>query len=87
MLISNVHFILENHIASLEAAVKGLECVDQVVSMEADIIKAMKATTRDLTNNKIRCLAKIQNRSAWDVRVENPILSAAERMQKQIDYK
>jgi len=59
MLISNVHFILGNYDKSLSAAVKGLKSVDLVVSMEPDIIKAMKSTTRDLNNNKIRCLAKI----------------------------
>jgi len=87
MLISNVHFILCNYEKSLSAAVRGLECVELVVSMEPDIIKAVKSTTRDLNNNKIRCLAKIQKRSAWEVRTENPILSAAERMQKQMDFK
>ena len=59
MLKSNVHFILGNWKESVEASELGLASIDQVTSMEPDIIRAMKNTTRDLYNNRVRGLSKI----------------------------
>ena len=80
MLRSNVYFMLGEWEKSKQSAESGLAHVDKVMSMEPDILKAMKNTTRDLYNNRIRCIAKLTGKSTWDVREANPIMSQTERM-------
>lgn len=82
---SNTHFILGNWKESQAAAQAGLDSMDSIMSSDPAIIQAMKNTGRDLHNNKVRCISKLTGKPASQVRKENPLMSASERMQKAME--
>jgi hypothetical protein len=68
MLKSNVTFILGRFRESLEAAVKGLQSIAKVKSIDPTIMRTLANTKRDLNNIRIRCVSKLEGISAQKIR-------------------
>ena len=81
MLKSNVCFVLRKYQECDAAATEGLASIERINTSDADILRSIKNTTRDLTNNQIRSRAKLLNTKASLVREKvSSKLSTLEKM-------
>lgn len=61
--------------------------IDQITQTDPAIIKAIKQTSRDLHNIKIRSMSKLNGKPVAQIREEIPLVNAQDRMQKAMDMK
>jgi hypothetical protein len=82
---ANVNFVLENWQTTMEAAKKGLECLNSVSSEDPEIVRSMRQTRRDLTNVRLRSEAKKTGKNAMNLRAAEqgkPVPGSGQSTQK-----
>jgi hypothetical protein len=77
--LASVQYILKEYQNALESAEEGLRSINNIRECDADVMKQVKNSQRDLVNLVVRSKAKVSGVSASAVREEQGFLSESLR--------